>query len=383
MPRADRRIVLFGTCLLACLATARGDEGPGASPEKIDVFVSGTGGYHTYRIPALVLTNRGTLLAFCEGRKTGRGDHGDIDLLLRRSRDGGRTWGPTQLVYEEGGTARITCGNPCAVVDRTTGAVLLTFCRDNDRVLVTQSDDDGRTWNKPADLTSACKRADWQWYATGPGHGIQLRRGPHKGRLIVPCNHSDIGKKRCWSHVIYSDDHGKTWKLGGTVPDPQTSEAEVGELTDGTLLMNIRNWPPTPAHRRAVSLSTDGGLTWSRPYHDQALVTPHCQGSIVRYTAQPRFARNRILFSNPASTKDRMRMTVRLSYDEGKTWLAGKLIHPGPSAYSCLAVLPDTSVVCLYEGGRRHRREGLTLARFTLEWLTDGADRLTPKHSRD
>ena len=354
---------------------------PAAEPfEEIDVFVSGRDGYHTYRIPAIAVTNRGTVLAFCEGRKTGAGDHGDIDLLLKRSTDAGRSFGPMQPVYEEGGTAKVTIGNPTVLVDRRTGTVWLAFCRDNDHVLVTRSDDDGLTWAEPTDLTDRLKVDGWEWYATGPGHGIQLTRPPHEGRLIVPCDHTDPGKKRCWSHVFYSDDHGRSWQLGGSVPDDHTSECEIVELVEGTLLMNARNWPPRPAHRRAVSLSKDGGATWSEPYHDPALITPHCQGSILRYTAQPEYARNRILFSNPASTEARERMTVRLSYDEGKTWAVSKLVHAGPSAYSCLVVLPDVTIGCLYEGGEAHRREWLRLARFTLDWLTDGADKLDPQN---
>ncbi len=163
--------------LLAVLA------GSARAVEQVDVFTSGTGGYHTYRIPAVVLTGENTLLAFCEGRKTGRGDHGDLDLVLRRSTDGGKTWQPTQLVHEEGRTEKITIGNPCPVVDRTTGTVWLPFCRDNDRVLMTNSTDDGRTWSKPVEITKDVKRPHWGWYATGPGHGIQTA----DGRLRLPC----------------------------------------------------------------------------------------------------------------------------------------------------------------------------------------------------
>ena len=131
------------TLILCSVALASGGERHRESTpfEQVDVFTSGSGGYHTYRIPAIVLSNEGTLLAFCEGRKTGQSDHGDIDLLLKRSSDLGRTWGPIRLVHEEGDDRRITIGNPCAVVDRGTGTVWLTFCRDNDRVLVTHSGD--------------------------------------------------------------------------------------------------------------------------------------------------------------------------------------------------------------------------------------------------
>ncbi|MFN4260963.1 MAG: exo-alpha-sialidase, partial [Gemmataceae bacterium] len=158
-------------------------------PQQIDVYHSGKEGYHTFRIPALLMTQKGTLLAFCEGRKTSRADHGDIDLVLKRSSDGGQTWTPLQLVYEEGDTAKITIGNPCPVQDRETGVIWLPFTRDNDDVFVTHSRDDGQTWSEPVKITSAVKKSDWSWYATGPGVGIQMRTGPHAGRLIIPCDH--------------------------------------------------------------------------------------------------------------------------------------------------------------------------------------------------
>ena len=154
--------------------------------QQVDVFQGGTEGYHTYRIPAIVLTNKNTLLAFCEGRKTGAGDHGDMDLMLRRSTDGGKTWQPMQLVYEEGGDAKITIGNPCPVVERTTGTIWLPFCRNNDRVFITHSTDDGETWAAPAEITGAVKKPDWGWYATGPGHGIQLAERPAVDSLRPP-----------------------------------------------------------------------------------------------------------------------------------------------------------------------------------------------------
>ncbi|MHC4402714.1 MAG: sialidase family protein [Planctomycetota bacterium] len=344
--------------------------------QQVDVFLSGQEGYHTYRIPAIAVTGEGTVLAFCEGRKTSASDHGDVDVVLRRSTDGGKTFGPMHLVHEEGGDEKVTIGNPTVVVDRHTGTIWLALCRDNDRVLITRSDDDGQTWARPTDWTGRLKVDWWTWYATGPGHGTQLTKPPHRGRLMIPCNHTNAGKRQCWSHVFFSDDHGATWQLGGNVPDDHTSEPEIVQLVDGTLMMNTRNWPPREAHRRAVSLSSDGGLTWSRPYHDPALITPHCQGSIIRYTAEPEHAKNRILFSNPASTEAREKMTVRLSYDEGKTWSVARLVHAGPAAYSCLVVLPDMTIGCLYEGGQSHRREWIRLARFTLGWLTHGADTL-------
>src|SRR6187401_3058994 len=147
---------------------------------QTDVFSAGSEGYHTFRIPALVVTKKGTLLAICEGRKTGRGDHGDLDLVLKRSTDNGQTWGKLELIYEEGGEAKVTIGNPCPVVDRDTGVIWLPFTRENDKVFMTSSSDDGQTWTRPREITANVKAADWNWYATGPGNGIQLIHGEHK-----------------------------------------------------------------------------------------------------------------------------------------------------------------------------------------------------------
>lgn len=316
-------------------------------PRHTDVFVSGKDGYHTFRIPSLLVTPKSTLLAFCEGRKTSRADHGDVDLVLKRSGDGGKTWGPLELVHEEGDTAKITIGNPCPVVDRDSGVIWLPFCRDNRDVFVTHSRDDGKTWAKPVNITAGVKKPGWSWVATGPGVGIQLREGKHKGRLVIPCDHKDKaqpGNAGYHSHVIYSDDHGKTWQLGGSA-GPFTNECQVVELADGTLLLNMRNYhgDKDKSRRRAIAFSKDGGMTWSESRYDDALIEPICQASLHRH------ARNVLLFCNPASTRKRERLTVRVSHDEGKTWSAGKLIHQGSAAYSCLATLADGQVGLLYE----------------------------------
>src|SRR5262245_42996813 len=179
--------------------------GAAEPPVQTEVFTSQTEGYHTFRIPALVITKQGTLLAFCEGRKTSRADQGDIDLVLKRSTDGGKTWGPLQVVHEEGGTAKITIGNPCPVVDQDTGTVWLPFCRDNNDVFVTHSTDEGRTWAAPVQITAQVKKPGWTWYATGPGVGIQLRHGPHRGRLVIPCDHREKldGQLVTHAHAFY------------------------------------------------------------------------------------------------------------------------------------------------------------------------------------
>ena len=261
------------------------------------VFTSGRDGYHTYRIPALAVTNRGTVLAFCEGRRHGRGDSGDIDLLVKRSTDNGTTWSRQQVIRND---AANTCGNPCVVVDRQTGVIWLlsTWNRGDDsegriinrtshdtrRVFVLYSTDDGLTWSKPRPITDEVKRPQWTWYATGPGSGIQIRQGPHKGRLIIPCDHIEARTKHYYSHVIYSDDHGKTWRLGGSSTRPGTNECQVVELTGGRLMLNMRNYDRAQKTRQ-VAISEDGGLTWKNQHFDPALVEPICQAAIERYAA--------------------------------------------------------------------------------------------------
>jgi sialidase-1 len=355
-------VLMVLTCLLALpLWGAAGDK---QEPSKTVVYESGTQGYHTYRIPALVVTPTGTLLAFCEGRKTGRSDHGDIDLMLRRSHDAGQTWDQQRIAYEEGNTEKVTIGNPCAVVDAATGVVWLAFCRDNDRVFMTHSANEGESWAKPTEITETVKAPEWGWYATGPGHGIQLKHGEYKGRLVLPC---DCGDSKGWgdwdkkgrSLVIYSDDHGKSWTRGG-VTEEGMNECEVVELADGSLLLSMREY--RGPKQRAFAVSKDGGRTWSAPQLCEQVYCPVCQASIQRYSWQP----NVILYSGPGGP-GRENMTIRLSYDEGKTWPAAKVLEKGSSAYSDLAVLPDGRIACLYEADGYKR---IVFAAFPLQWLT-------------
>jgi len=369
------RIMLF---FLLCVTTCQRSQA--ADLEQTAVFQSGQAGYHTYRIPSLVVTSKGTLLAFCEGRKSSRSDSGDIDLLLRRSSDGGKTWQPTQLVWNDQAN---TCGNPCAVVDRQTGTIwlLLTwnsgsvseggiqpgFASDSRRVFVTHSTDDGVTWNQPVEITARVKNKSWTWYATGPGAGIQVEHGTYRGRLVIPCDHKTRAKDgdHYLSHVIYSDDHGTTWTLGGSSPSDQVNECEVVELSSGQLLLNMRNYDRR-IHARQMCLSDDGGGTWRDQHHDPQLIEPICQASIRRYRWPQSKLPGIILFSNPADSKGRQRLTLRASYDDGKSWPVQRLLHAGGSAYSCLAVLADGKIGCLYEqDGYRQ----ITLARIDLHWL--------------
>lgn len=358
-------------------------DGEATEVQRVDIFTSGEGGYHTYRIPAVIAAANGDLLAFCEGRRDHVRDTGNIDLLLRRSADGGKTWGPVQVVWDDGPN---TCGNPCPVVDAETGMVhlLMTWNRGDDtestiksgkskdtrRVFVCESTDHGVTWSKPRDITADAKLENWAWYATGPGAGIQLQRGDHQGRLVIPCDNSTLPWKdhsSYQSHALYSDDHGKTWQLSEPI-SPGVNECEVVELADGRLLMNMRNYRRSEHRARAVSISEDGGATWSPVRHDPTLIEPVCQASIRRIRWPKGEKPGVIAFSNPASTDKRVNLTVRASFDDGKTWPASRTLYAGGSAYSCLVALPNERIGCLYEADGYQRIE---FATFDLSWLAN------------
>lgn len=347
------------------------------------LFVSGVGGYDTYRIPALAVTNSGTVLAFCEGRSDGGGDTGNIDMLLKRSTDDGATWSGQQVIWDDSGN---TCGNPAPVVDRETGAIhlLMTWNRGDDhereiidlksrdtrRVFVTSSRDDGLSWSVPREITDTTKLSNWTWYATGPGAGIQVERGKHKERLIIPCDHIEAETKHYYSHVIFSDDHGETWELGGSSPEHQVNECEVVELSNGDLMLNMRNYDRSK-HQRQVAISEDGGATWTEQHHDSTLIEPVCQASIRRVGSTRGKGKKWILFSNPASERKREKMTVRLSMDNGSSWDKSFVLHDGPSAYSDLAVFSDGNVACLYERGEKSPYETITISVFGLDELEE------------
>lgn len=345
------------------------------------VFESGVGGYHTYRIPAVIATQQGTLLAFCEGRKSGGGDAGNIDMLVKRSEDGGETWSEAQVIWDDGNN---TCGNASPVVDQETGIIwlLLTWNLGSDHerqimagesqeprhVYVCSSEDDGQTWSEPKLISDTTRRSHWRWYATGPGNAIQLTRGEHQGRLLSPANHSDHENPDVHpyrSHVLYSDDHGQTWEIGGIHQD-RTNESAVVELVDGSILQAMRSYHGK--NLRAMSRSDDGGESWSDVYLDPALTTPVCQASILRYSwpeDDETGNKSRILFSSPDGT-GRNRISIWVSYDEGKTWPVKRLVYDGSSAYSNLIALPDRQIGLLYE---RDGSSSISFTKVSLDWL--------------
>lgn len=387
---------LSAAALLALTSAALG-----ADPEKVDVFRADKGGYRIYRIPGVVVTKAGTVLAYCEARKS-NSDWGTIDILLRRSTDGGKTWddaqklaavpgpkarNPVALAKKLGSKDDLTYNNPVMIADRS-GAVHFLFCLEYMRCFYARSDDDGKTWTKPTEITASAfdpfkAEIDWKAIATGPGHGIQLT----SGRLLVPVwvslGTGGGGHGDSVSATIYSDDGGKTWKPGAVaIPNTKDwtspNECCVAELSDGTVMLNARS--PSKANRRLVTFSGDGATKWTKPKFDDALPDPVCMGSLL---AVP--DKKVLLFSNPdnleragaktppapGSGRDRKNVSVRLSTDDGKTWTAKQTVESGFSAYSDLARAKDGTILLFYErAGEKGGNYGrLTVARFPLEWV--------------
>ncbi|MGN6195881.1 MAG: sialidase family protein [Ginsengibacter sp.] len=343
------------------------------------IYKKGQDGYSCFRIPAIVTTTKGTVLAFAEGRRDNCGDAGDIDLVVKRSFDGGNTWGPLQVIWND---STNTCGNPAPVIDKRTGNIILLSTwnlgsdhekaitaqtsTDTRRVYVISSSDDGNTWTKPVEITKQVKLPAWTWYATGPGAGAQITQGKYKGRLVIGCDHLVGGSKISYSHAIYSDDGGKTWVLGGTAPNDKVNESTVAEAGRGKLILNMRN--SAGIHQRQVALSRDGAKTWQKMHPDPVLIEPGCEGSLLYYN-YPK-AKKALVFANPASTTSRSNMTVRLSFDKGRSWPLSKKLYAGPSAYSDLTLLPDGSIGCLFEAGYLKPYDGIVFKRVELKDFT-------------
>ena len=379
--------------------------------EQKDLFISGEAEYHSYHTPALAVTNKGTLLAFCQANRYDTGDTGDIDILLRRSFDGGISWEDPQTIWDDG---MQSCSNPTVVVDRESGRIwaLMGWKYYADtmkdilaghtwtntgwidrtyRAFLVHSNDDGATWSHFSsieDVTGRVKKAEWRYFRPGPGAGIQLQRGPHKGRLIFPCAFSSFGKDCGYdgfgdvytihdyvhfgAYIVYSDDQGRNWQRSEGVVWPWMSNCQVVELDDGRLMLNMQSYY-RKQKCRAVATSEDGGNTWSDVTFDTTLEDPLSHVGFMQYTGRDTDDRNRLLFSNPADPDASRNLTVRLSYDNGQFWPVQKVIEPGEAGNSALATLGDRSIGLVYEKGSHDR---IAFARFNLEWLTDGKDKL-------
>ncbi len=358
--------------------------------EKSAVFPRGWNGVARYRIPGMVVTRDGTVLAYSEARRKDSKDWGEIEVHLRRSTDGGKTWSAPQHIAHNGarlegnphnktgeGEREQTVNNPVAIVDRTTGAVEMLYCVNYARCFSMRSTDDGLTWSAPVEITAAFEpfrnHYPWRVIATGPGHGIQLG----SGRLVVPvwlAYGKEGDHKPSAAATIYSDDHGRTWKAGdlclpneGELGNP--NETMIVERSDGRVLLVARS--VSRANRKLLTTSADGATGWTQPVFHPQLWEPICMASVVRHPSGV------LLFSNPhtlaldkegkevpARSGRRENLSIKLSRDDGLTWPVNKALEPGPSAYSDLAVLPGGRVLCLYE-----EKEDIVCASFNLEWV--------------
>ncbi|MFI9610753.1 exo-alpha-sialidase [Streptomyces sp. NPDC052023] len=395
-----RRAFLTAAAVLVPLLSSPFTDTPTASAARCTSsvpYTAGKGGYDTYRIPAAVTTRAGTVLAFAEGRRGGAGDSGDIDVLVRRSTDGGCTWGPLTVVAAGQGDTR---GNPAPVVDPRTGAVVLLTSYNSGavteaqimrgevtpaqsrRVFVQRSGDDGRSFSPPREITRAVKRAGWRWYATGPGHAVALTHGRHAGRLVVPANHSaappagsaDTGQepKYYGAHALYSDNGGLTWRLGFVDASydghDNANESTVAELPDGTLYFSARDQHGTSAGHRLDSRSTDGGRTLDRPYAVQPTLSdvPIVQASVL----QPGGPRAPLFFSGPSVPTARQAMAVWRSTDAGATFTKALTLSRQPAAYSDLVQVATGTLGVLYETGVRGTYERIEFRLIPLAGLS-------------
>ena len=360
-----------------------------AEPEFHDVFTSGTEGYASIRIPSVLVTKQGTVLAFAEARIKPT-DQAENKIVTKRSTDGGRTWSVLTMIHDDGANS---LNNPTAVQEQTSGRVFLMYQRipahlkehsagtatgfegpDLYRNFLVWSDDDGATWSKPLDVTTTTKRPERATtIASGPGIGIQLTRGAHKGRLIIPFNEGPFGK---WQNfAVFSDDAGKSWRFGADVPGAlvpdgkggersQINEVQMVELSDGSVRLDSRQF--AGAKVRRTSVSKDGGETWSPVAELPELRDPSCMAGILRYSFDDASGHGMILHTGPDSTK-RDHGTVYLSTDDGATWPVKRELYAGGFAYSVPTRFADGTVGCLFEADNYKR---IIFARFPIQWVS-------------
>ena len=339
--------------------------------EKVTVFELGMDGVYAYRIPSLVTTQNGTLLAFCEARKYSSADLSPTMLVVRRSTNMGKTWSDMQILHDVGNGAAT---DMVSVVDRQTGRAIVVyqtipedwsdnmvtgFGSDSSRQWCVYSDDDGETWSAPINITTQIKDPLWYGLLFGPGIGIQTQKGTHPGRLVLParCRYGQL--------AVYSDDHGDTWYSAPGLIDQGSIECQIVELENSDYLMNLRS---SYGGNRWISTSSDGGNSWSPGVSDDELTDLKCQASIIRYSWADE-GESIILYTNPAKLTERKRLTIRASYDDCQTWPVSKCVGPEYSGYSCLTVLRDKTIGCLYESGPDFYYQTISFVRFNYEWL--------------
>lgn len=394
---------IVGIVMVGCGMASGPGAGAGAGEcGAVDVFVGGDDGYDTFRIPAVVAvrepgSGRDVLVAFAEGRRLGKADHGDVDVVRRLSYDGGCTWSEQGPVAESG---RDTLGNPVPVAVGDDGRLVLLTTRnggdatesaimtgqadpeDGRRVFVQSSTDAGAAWSAPREITAQVKRDDWRWYATGPGHGVELTAGPEAGRLVVGANHSvapadgstDTGAEphHYAGHSLLSDDGGQTWRIGYVDPARagafHVNETAVAQLPDGTVYFNARDQKGSAPGNRVHAWSPDGGATLDGPFEAaDGITAPPVQGSLLQVTGEGDDLP--LLMASPADPGDRAWMTVRASRDGGVTWSAGHRLSDAKAAYSDLVQLDDAHIGVLYETGRATAYETIRFVPLPLAAL--------------
>jgi sialidase-1 len=370
-------------------STARGRRVPqfrrGSSHPPARVYYSGLGGYRVFRIPALARVGH-TLLAFAEARPT-VDDHGRVDLVLRKSSDGGLSWGALKVVAS-GNAASQTIGNPVPIPVHRTAELLLLYCsnaatlteetiRSGDggagrRVWIRRSRDVGETWSAPLELTDAVKRPGWTWFATGPGGAIALRNGTLVVPVAVAEGTGEVGSGVDHSRVLVSQDNGATWAVGGGAAT-HTNEAAVAQRADGSLLLMGRDL--SSRRRRVLQSSIDVGSSWTDPWTTSELIESPprgCHGSLASTRTG-----DALFFASPQSPYVRGRLTLFRSTDGGATWPSSLLLHAGPSAYSSMRLLPPGDELgVLYERGEGPHAffaQVIVFERVPLAALDEGA----------
>ena len=352
------------------------------SQPNIPVFESGKDGHKSYRIPAIIKLNNGHLLAFAEGRVQGASDFGDVNIVLKISTDNGRTWGSIKTIVDYD---TLQAGNPAPVVDLTdpaytTGRIFLFYNTGNKQesdvrngnglreVWYKTSTNGGINWSEAVNITLQTHRpklpqinpaynftADWRSYANTPGHAMQIETGKYKGRIYIAANHSEGGIQNesmdYIAHGFYTDDHGKTFHISNNVNLPGGNENMAAELSDGRIMLNIRN-QRGDVRARYIAISSNGGQSWDTSYFDKNLPDPVCQGSLL--TIGKKRKQNILAFSNAADEKRRDNLTLRISFDDGKTWKKNFVIYKNPSqpdaaAYSDIVKLSGKKIGVLYE----------------------------------
>lgn len=331
------------------------------------VFENNSDGYTCYRIPAIVKSPKGELLAFGEGRKSNCNDHGDVDIVLKRSKNNGKTWSKLAVVVSNG---EFQSGNSAPVYDMfdlnyKKGRLFLFYNTGTNaseyevrmgtakrEAWYITSIDDGNTWSNPVNITAQVTKADedWRALANTPGHAFQLSKGKYKGRIFVAANHSKGNPSNDYSdykaHAYFSDDHGVTWKLSPTVEYPASNESTAAELSNGGVLMNIRD-QSGKSGSRICAISNNSGQSWDTVYVETQLPDPVCQGSMLNYSSKK--GQNTLLFSNLNHQTERKNLTLNASYDDGKTWKIIAVVCTGSSAYSDLVIPSKKQVGILYE----------------------------------